>query len=82
MLNSVFRSDLVHFVVLEASYFRTLYQLHAANALGAFSTRTDVFGPNELRAAAWLIPTEMYGDAQRLLTMTSLISSGTVAVTW
>jgi hypothetical protein len=43
MLKSMYRSDAVHSITLEASYFETLYQLHAANALRAFTHRLDVF---------------------------------------
>jgi hypothetical protein len=82
MRSSMYQSDMVHSIILEASYFATLYQLHATNALGAFTRRLDVFSPDELRAAAGLICFDIYADAQRLLTFAALISQGNVSVTW
>lgn len=82
MLKSMYRSDVVHSITLEASYFETLYQLHAANALGAFTYRLDVFSPTGLRSAAGLISLDIYADAHRLLEFAALISQGNVSVTW
>lgn len=82
MRNSMYQSDMAHSIILEASYFATLYQLHAANALGAFTRRLDVFSPSELTAAAGLICFDIYADAQHLLTFAALISQGNVSVTW
>lgn len=82
MLNSMYRSDVVHSIILEASYFGTLYQLHAANALRAFARRLDVFSPNGLRSAAGLISFDVFADAQRLLEFAALIPQGNVSVTW
>jgi hypothetical protein len=82
MLKSMYRSDVVHSITLEASYFETLYQLHAANALGAFTHRLDVFSPVGLRSAAGLISFEIYSNAHRLLEFAALISQGNVSVTW
>jgi hypothetical protein len=82
MLKSMYRSDVVHSITLEASYFETLYQLHAANALGAFAHRLDVFSPAGLRSAARLISFDIYADAHRLLGFAALISQGNVSVTW
>jgi hypothetical protein len=82
MLKSMYRSDVVHSITLEASYFETLYQLHAANALRAFTHRLDVFSPAGLRSAARLISFDMYADAHRLLEFAALISQGNVFVTW
>jgi hypothetical protein len=82
MLKSMYRSDVVHSITLEASYFETLYQLHAANALGAFTHRLDVFSPTGLRSAAGLISFEIYADAHHLLEFAALISQGNVSVTW
>jgi hypothetical protein len=82
MLNSMYRSDVVYAVVLEASYFATLYQLHATNAIGDFSLRADVFSPDNLRTIAGTIYREIYADALRLLEFAAVASQGNVAVTW
>jgi hypothetical protein len=82
MLKFMYRSDVVHSITLEASYFETLYQLHAANALGAFAHRLDVFSPAGLRSAAGLISFDIYADAHRLLEFADLISQSNISVTW
>ncbi len=45
LLQTTYRSDIMHLVVLEAMYFRTLFHLHASHSLGDFSTSIDVFSP-------------------------------------
>ncbi|KAF2096270.1 hypothetical protein NA57DRAFT_59327 [Rhizodiscina lignyota] len=82
MLHSMYQSDAVHLIILEASYFETLYQIHAASVLGAFTRRLDVFLPNELRSAAGRICFGIYVDAQRLLTLAGLVPQGNVSITW
>jgi hypothetical protein len=82
MLKSMYRSDMVHSVILEATYFEFLYQLHAAERLGAFHRRLDVFSPDGLRSAAGLVSFNIYADAQRLLEFAAVTSQGNVSVTW
>jgi hypothetical protein len=82
MLNSMYRSDVVHSVILEASYFGTLYQLHTANAIGDFSLRVDVFSPDNLRTTPGTICLDIYADARRLLEFAAVASQGNVSVTW
>ncbi|KAJ4366802.1 hypothetical protein N0V83_007327 [Neocucurbitaria cava] len=82
ILDSLYRSDVVHSVILEASYFATLYQLHASKVLGAFRSRVDVFSPDGLRSAAGKISHEIFADAHRLLEFASLVPLGDVSVTW
>lgn len=82
ILNSLYRSDVVHSVILEASYFATLYQLHASKALGAFVSRVDVFSSDGLRSAAGQISHEIFADAHCLLEFASLVPLGDVSVTW
>jgi hypothetical protein len=82
ILNSMYRSDVIHSVTLEASYFATVYQLHAANAIGAFRLRADVFSPDSLRAIAGTICSEIYGDARRLLEFAAVATQGNVSVIW
>ncbi|KAF2710271.1 hypothetical protein K504DRAFT_454594 [Pleomassaria siparia CBS 279.74] len=82
MLNSMFRSDVAHVIILEASYFGTLYQLHAANALARFTRRLDVFCPDSLRAAAGLVASGVYPDARRLLDFAAMIPQQNSSITW
>ncbi|KAI9699908.1 MAG: hypothetical protein M1820_006970 [Bogoriella megaspora] len=82
ILDDMYRSDVAHAVILEASYFGTLYQLHAGHALGAFTQRQDVFSSDILRAVAGLISIDIYPDAQRLLMMAASILQGNMPVIW
>jgi hypothetical protein len=82
MLSSMYRSDVMHSVMLEGSYFEFLYQLHAANTLGAFHRRIDVFSADSLRSAAGLMSFDIYSDAQRMLELANLVSQGDLSVTW
>lgn len=82
MLSSMYRPDVLLLIELEAAYFETLYQVHAAYALGAFNRRLDVFVPEELKAAAERISPAIYADAQRLLSLAALVPQGNVSVTW
>jgi hypothetical protein len=82
ILNSMYRSDVIHSMNLEASYFATLYQLHAANAIGGFSLKADVFSPDNLRTIAGMICSTIYVDARRLLEFAAVATQGTVSVIW
>lgn len=82
MLTTMYQSDIVHIVILEASYFETLYRLHASNAMGGFTQRLDVFTPSNLRANAGRVCFDLFADAQRLLEIAGLISQGNLTVTW
>ncbi|KAK5722340.1 hypothetical protein LTR15_005569 [Elasticomyces elasticus] len=83
LYKSMYRSDLVHMIVLEATYFRTLYQLHAAAALNAFGgTKWDVFQAGSLKAIAELDMGGCVGDARRLLELSGLVEGGNVSTTW
>jgi hypothetical protein len=82
MLATMYQSDIVHSVILEASYFETLYRLHASNGLGGFDQRRDVFSASSLKVAAGRICFDLFADAQRLLELAGLISQGNLSVTW
>ncbi|KAK5739781.1 hypothetical protein LTR17_005067 [Elasticomyces elasticus] len=82
LYKSMYRSDLVHMIVLEGTYFRTLYQLHAAAAMRGFGTKWDVFQAGSLRAVAGLDIGGCVGDARRLLELAALVEGGNVSTTW
>jgi hypothetical protein len=82
ILKSMYLSDVMHAIVLEATYFETLYQLHAANALGAFASRLNVFSPDGLRMAGRKTLFELYADAHRFLEFAGLISEKNVPIIW
>ena len=82
MLNSMYRSGVVLCINLEASYFETLYQLHASNVLGGFTRHLDIFSVDELRSSSGIICFDIYADAQRLLEFTALASQSNLPVTW
>ncbi|TKA39374.1 hypothetical protein B0A54_10393 [Friedmanniomyces endolithicus] len=79
---SMYRSDIVHLIVLEATYFRTLYQLHAVSVLGTFGTKWDVFSGDSLRALAALDMTSCVADARRLLSLSALVAGANISTTW
>jgi hypothetical protein len=62
-------SDLLHMIVLEASYFRTLYQLEAASQTGRFTYRQDMFSHSALRSQRHSQQSVVYEDACRLLSL-------------
>ncbi|KAK5719775.1 hypothetical protein LTR17_015146 [Elasticomyces elasticus] len=83
LYTSMYRSDLVHMIVLEATYFRTLYQLHAAAAMRGFGSKWDVFQAGSLRAVAGVdMGGCIVGDARRLLELAGLVEGGDVSTTW
>ncbi|KAK4977565.1 hypothetical protein LTR42_001935 [Elasticomyces elasticus] len=82
LYKSMYRSDLVHMIVLEGTYFRTLYQLHAAAATRGFGTKWDVFQARSLSVVAGLDLGGCVGDARRLLELSALVAGGNTSTTW
>jgi hypothetical protein len=62
-------SDLLHLTMLEASYFRTLYQMEASQQIGRFTYRQDMFSHIALRSQRHHQRSVVYGDACRLLSL-------------
>lgn len=73
------RSDLIHLVFLEASYFRTVFHVYASQALGSFNTAIDVISPDSFRALAPIGLPACIEDAQRLLSWMVLMSYETLS---
>ncbi|KAK3646833.1 hypothetical protein LTR56_008320 [Elasticomyces elasticus] len=82
VFKSMFRSDVVHLIILEAAYFRTLYQLHAARLLGGLGSRLDTLSSDSLRAIVKLDDGYCYVDAKRLLELCALVSGTHISTTW
>lgn len=79
---SLYRSEIVLCVVLEAAYFRTLYQLHSVRALNGYRERTDVFSPGALRLVMRAQHVSCSDDARRLLRLTAMMPQGNLSTTW
>jgi hypothetical protein len=62
-------SDVMHLVMLEASYFRTLYQLEASQQIGCFTYRQDMFSHIALRSQRHSQQSGIFEDACRLLSL-------------
>lgn len=82
VLTAMYRSDLIHSIVLEGAYFRTADQLYAASILVGFSAKSDVFAPEALQAMVALGTAPCYGDAQRFLRLVVLMPQGNLSTTW
>ncbi|KAK4898132.1 hypothetical protein LTR27_004139 [Elasticomyces elasticus] len=82
VFKSMFRSDVVHLIILEAAYFRTLYQLHAARLLGGLASRPNTLSSDSLRAIVELDDGYCYTDARRLLELCALVSGTHISTTW
>jgi hypothetical protein len=73
-------SDLLHLATLEASSFRTLYQLVAAQQVGHFAYRQDLFSHISLRAQRHARPSTFYDAATRLLSLLALLPAEIASV--
>lgn len=62
-------SDLLHLVILEASYFRTVYLLEASQQIGLFTYRQNMFSHVALRSQSHSQQSRIYEDACRLLSL-------------
>ncbi|KAK4555449.1 hypothetical protein LTR86_007201 [Recurvomyces mirabilis] len=80
---SLYRSDIVHLVVLETAYFRTVYQLRVAYLMGGFRKHIDSFSVRAMEVMARCDASEgFYKDARRVLELTALVSGANTSITW
>ena len=79
---AMYRSDIIHSIMLEGAYFRTLYQLHATNALVGFSAKFDAFAPEALQSMIDLGIVPCHCDAERFLRLVALVPQGNLSTTW
>ncbi len=82
VFKAMYRSDIVHCVMLEGAYFRTRYQLHATKALVGFRVRLDAFTPEALQAVIDQKIEPCYEDAKRFLSLAMLLPQGNLSTTW
>jgi hypothetical protein len=73
-------SELLHLTMLEASYFRTLYQLVAAQQIGVISFRYDLFSHVALRVQKHSQGSTFFEDARRLLSLLALPPIGILSL--
>jgi len=62
-------SELLHLAMLEAAYFRTIYQLRAAQQIGLIKYRYDLFSQAALRTQRHHQSSTLFEDARRLLVL-------------
>jgi hypothetical protein len=62
-------SELLHLAMLEASYFRTMYQLVAAQQIGVVDFRYDLFSHVALRTQRHSQGSIVFEDARKLLSL-------------
>ena len=78
----MYRSDIIHSIMLEAAYFRALYQLRATNILNGFRAKLDAFSPEALQSIIGIGLTPCYIDAQRFLKLAMISPQGNLSTTW
>jgi hypothetical protein len=77
----LYRSDIAHTVNLEASYFATVYRLHAFLALDK-NPKMNPFAINTLRRLSTITEQRSYPEAKRLLSLLSIAPRGDVGLYW
>ncbi|KAF2026187.1 hypothetical protein EK21DRAFT_103440 [Setomelanomma holmii] len=77
----LYRSDIAHTVAVEASYFATVYRLHAFLALDK-NPRINPFSLVGLRRMSTLTEHKSYPKAHRLLSLLPIAPRGDVGLYW
>jgi hypothetical protein len=77
----LYRSDIVHTVGLEATYFATVYRVHAFLALDK-NPRINPFTPDGLRRMSTIKEQKSYPEAKRLLSLLPIAPHGDVGLYW
>ncbi|KAL5416837.1 hypothetical protein PMIN03_001907 [Paraphaeosphaeria minitans] len=81
LMQLLYRSDLMHVLAVEASYFATVFRINAFLSLG----KNPLVNPFSADVLAILAGTKKHGaykDAERLLTHLTLIPHGDIGVCW
>lgn len=82
IVRSMYRSDIILCVVVEAAYFRAFYQLHAARTLCDWKEKVNVFSPEALQLIMRLDNRPLMDEALRFLRLTVLMPQGNLSTTW
>lgn len=82
IVRSMYRSDIILCIVLEAAYFRAAYQMHTSRALGSWKEKSDVFDVEVLRLGLQLDRGLLLEDALWFLGLATLMPQGNVSTTW
>jgi hypothetical protein len=77
----LYRSDVTHTVSIEASYFTTVYRLHAFLAMGK-NPRINPFALDGLRQMSAMTEQKSYPEARRLLALLPIAPRGDVGLYW
>jgi hypothetical protein len=81
LLQLLYRSDLIHVLGLEASYFATVFRLQAFVVLG-LNTRVNPFSTDALAKLSEQGQHLCLKDAKRLLSILSVAPQGDIGVSW
>ncbi|KAF2267980.1 hypothetical protein CC78DRAFT_33447 [Lojkania enalia] len=81
LMQLLYRSDLVHVVTMEASYFAIVFRLQWFLALG-LDARINPFSADALERIARMKSHACHKDARRFLTILSVAPQGDLAVSW
>ncbi|KAJ4304986.1 hypothetical protein N0V90_000514 [Kalmusia sp. IMI 367209] len=81
MMQLLYRSDLMHVLAVEASYFATVFRIHAFLTLDK-NPLVNPFSADVLAILAGKKEHGAYKDAERLLTHLTLIPHGDIGVCW
>ena len=81
LVQLLYRSDLMHVLTVEASYFATVFRIHAFLALGK-NPLVNPFSADTLTLIAAQKEHGAYKDAKRLLAHLTLIPHGDIGVCW
>ena len=81
LMQLLYRSDLMHVLAVEASYFATVFRIHAFLTLGK-NPLINPFSADVLANIAAQKEHGAYKDAERLLSHLTLIPHGDIGVCW
>lgn len=74
--------ELLHIAMLEASYFRTMFQLNAAKQIGVVNFRYDLFSHVALRLQRYSQSSILFEEARRLLKLLASPPIGILSLNW
>lgn len=78
---AIYQADMVHVMILEASYFQMLYRLQASSIIG-WCSDIDVFAPETVAEVAPSVSECCYNNASRILELFETVPHGDTAISW